>query len=356
MARFAFVLPGFPLKPGGGHKIVYQYANALSRRGNHVSVFHARAREERRLSCLGRVREWFIRVLFRVMRSARPRWFDLDRDVGVVNLGVLDETKIRGFDCVIATGVRTARIVAQIADRDRSSGVYLIQHYETFSAERSYVDETWLLPLTRIVVSSWLADIAGDLGVSCQVILNPIDRSEFPRGPAINIRKRSVLTLISEQSWKRSDLAIATFVRLHEWDSSVDLKAFGVGPRPADLPSYVQYDQNPSRETLSDLYRSVWVYLCTSDFEGFGLPAAEALASGAAVVSTRNGGVESFAVAGASFVAVGDIDGLVTAAMALLKDEERCQAVADAGFDETSDLTMPSAVTKFEETALAGLG
>jgi glycosyltransferase involved in cell wall biosynthesis len=44
------------------------------------------------------------------------------------------------------------------------------------------------------------------------------------------------------------------------------------------------------------------VFMLTSRYEGWGLPATEAMACGAAVVSTRNGGTEDFLVDGAQLL------------------------------------------------------
>ena len=63
--------------------------------------------------------------------------------------------------------------------------------------------------------------------------------------------------------------------------------------------------------------------LLTSDHEGFGRVLVEAMAAGAAVVSTRTGGAaEVIGDSGAGFLAdVGDADGLAHAVIALLTDE-----------------------------------
>jgi glycosyltransferase involved in cell wall biosynthesis len=48
----------------------------------------------------------------------------------------------------------------------------------------------------------------------------------------------------------------------------------------------------PDDETLARLYREAWVFALPSLYEGFGIPYLEALASGTAIVSSKNSGAE----------------------------------------------------------------
>jgi len=39
--KITFVMPGYSLKPVGGIKVVYDYANQLASRGHEVTVLHS---------------------------------------------------------------------------------------------------------------------------------------------------------------------------------------------------------------------------------------------------------------------------------------------------------------------------
>ena len=73
----------------------------------------------------------------------------------------------------------------------------------------------------------------------------------------------------------------------------------------------------------------------TSNNEGFGLTAVEAMACGAALVSTDCGGSRDYALPGttADVLPVGDAAGLAAAVDALLDDEPRRLRYAQAGLD-----------------------
>jgi glycosyltransferase involved in cell wall biosynthesis len=77
-----------------------------------------------------------------------------------------------------------------------------------------------------------------------------------------------------------------------------DLRAvlFGIPPRTAEIPRWMEYHQNPPQERLvRDIYNSSSAFLCGSWSEGFALPPLEAMACGCAVVSTDCGGNRDYA-------------------------------------------------------------
>jgi glycosyltransferase involved in cell wall biosynthesis len=86
-------------------------------------------------------------------------------------------------------------------------------------------------------------------------------------------------------------------------------------------------------EDLPGLYHSADVVLSTSEYEGFGLTLAEAMAAGVPVVSTRVGGVEDVVEDGVTGILapLGDEDAMAEAILSLLADGERRRAMGEAG-------------------------
>jgi len=197
----------------------------------------------------------------------------------------------------MATSWRTAHYLGGVSIPE-SGKYYFIQGLETWSGtfeHEQLVLRTWKSGMTNIVVSQWLKNKADDLGVQSEVVPNFIDTVKFPLGPDSEMRELDVLFIYSSHPVKRAELAIETAWRLHGLNPSLKIACFGTEKRPPDLPSYVQHFVNPSPDEIGELYRKSKLFMVTSISEGWCLPALEAMSSGTVVVSSKNGGVQSYA-------------------------------------------------------------
>ena len=219
-------------------------------------------------------------------RRRRPSWFPLSDQVIVRNYAEMRAGLVPPSDAVVATSVATAALVNQATDH-KKNGVYLIQGLEDFTLPRERVFETWRLPMERVVVSSWLQHLAQQRSLASTLIENGVDTSVFTAGHPTTMRRPSVLAMVSEHAYKRTDLVTELMRKLANEHPNVALMTFGTCQRPDGLPASADHWRNPSLSQLVNLYQQSQVYVCTSDFEGFGLPALEAMACGCAVVSTR---------------------------------------------------------------------
>lgn len=99
------------------------------------------------------------------------------------------------------------------------------------------------------------------------------------------------------------------------------------------LHGRVTFLENLSPEELVRQYNRAQLLVSPSLYEGFGLPAAEALACGTPVVATRAGALGEIVEDGASGLLVppGDEVELAEAIALLLEDGERCRMMGEAG-------------------------
>jgi glycosyltransferase involved in cell wall biosynthesis len=350
--RIAFVLPRVSAAPVGGFKVVYEYANRLVERGHEVAVVHpvdwrpagsAREKLRRRLR-LRRMRR---------DRSAVVSWMDLDPRVKLPVF--LDSGRIEPppADALIATAWVTAPLVAAAATGQ--AGCYLIQGYETWNDDPEVVRATWRLPLRKIVISRWLEEIAVELGEAERTSYVPIgldqERWGVDRAPEGRPRRVGV----SFSPFKNGDDAVAALLAARARLPDLAVSAFGTGERPAGLPPWAEYVRRPSQDGLRELYNSCAVFLQAGGEEGWGLPAAEAMACGCALVTYDTGGSREYAEDGSTAVVVGEREPecLAAAIADLLGDAERRLALARRGRERVATFTWPRSVVALEQV-LAG--
>jgi len=127
------------------------------------------------------------------------------------------------------------------------------------------------------------------------------------------------------------------------WASPMDFPITGTSLR---IEKFV----NPTQERLAELYRNADVFLSTSLYESFSLPPMEAMASGAAVVSTDNGGIRTYAEPGHNCLLCdqGDLDSTVYALIHLLINPAARMALAKAGRETALKYTFSNIVPQLE--------
>src|SRR6185437_8133008 len=84
-------------------------------------------------------------------------------------------------------------------------------------------------------------------------------------------------------------------------------------------------------EAVAPLLAGADLFLLPSSSESFGLSALEALASGVPVIGTAAGGLPEVVRDGetGALCPVGDVDGMSNAAIGIVRDRERWQAMSD---------------------------
>jgi glycosyltransferase involved in cell wall biosynthesis len=349
--RIAFVLPGVSVAPVGGYKVVYTYANLLAGRGHEVSVTlpvewdQARGPEER------------LRRVLRLRRMRRDRaavvpWMELDERVGLVLAADRTRLRLPAADALVATSWVTAPPVAEASD---GRGFYLLQGYETWGGDAEAVRATWRLPLGKIAVSRWLREIAVEMGEGERTAYVPIGLDLERWGVDRPLVERGEQLGIGFSPFKDPAPGIAALAAAHERLPEVSAVGFGTGPRPESLPEWVDYRRSPSQVELRGLYNSCAVFLQAGGKEGWGLPPAEAMACGCALVSFDTGGSREYAEDGVTAVVVDGADpaALGGAAAALLGQPERLAELAARGRERVASFTWERAVAGLE-AVLAG--
>ena len=354
--RITFILPGYLSYPSGGYKVVYEYANHLCARGHQVTLVHPR-----KLAPAADLAQWAKAHLWPYRLKWRDGqlipWFQLNDEATVSLVPDLREQFIPPGDAIIATAFRTAFCVAGY-EADKGRKYYLIQHHEIWDGDEAEVNQSWVLPLHKIVIAKWLLQLAHDFGEMERVtyIPNGLDFSHFRITTPIAGRLRLRVGMMAHSfAWKGTADGIAALNIVKEKFPELQAVCFGVHPQPSEMPAWMEYRQQPTATALQSLYNSCAIFLHPSWTEGWGLPAAEAMACGCALVATHNRGVAEFATDGenALLTPPRQPEALAQSLLRFIEDDILRQQLAAAGRASVQQFTWEKAVSALEKVLVA---
>jgi len=288
--RITIVLPEANMS--GGIRVAAIYAERLHRRGHQVFVVypeHYKQRLRRKVGSWLRGNGW-------------PR--DDGDGPSHLDIGGYERKMLRPWqpvtdahvpdaDIVIATWWETAEWVAALSPR-KGTKVYFIQGYEILTAEHvQRLKATWCLPMHKIVVSSWLQDVArSEFGDPCvSMVPNSVDLEQFNALPRAKRSIPRVGMVYSREGHRGCDISLKAFALAAQERSNLELLAFGqTQPNQAlPVPSGARFTLSPSPQELARLYASCDAWLFGSRQEGFGLPILEAMACRTPVIAAPAG-------------------------------------------------------------------
>lgn len=295
--KVTWVLPQNYDIPIGGYKIVYQYANHLVQLGHQVKIIFLQDpsyQEKGDFYNAVRSMYWF---LFRKSPFKKEvTWFKLDSRIKIDWNIVADCLFFSQDEKVIATAYWTSNFV-NLAKIPTENKFYFIQDYEIFAGSAENVDETWKLPLNKFAVSSWLTDLGKNkFHEEVKFIPNFLDDvDDFKVTNLIENRGNTIALLNHPSKRKNTKLGLEIIQAVKKQIPDLEALVFGTEELDTSNLEFVQYFKRPSRKQLrDDVYNQVTIYLLPSEYEGWGLTAMEAMASGDIVVSNDNGGVKDF--------------------------------------------------------------
>jgi GT2 family glycosyltransferase/glycosyltransferase involved in cell wall biosynthesis len=250
-------------------------------------------------------------------------------------------------DIVVATHWSTARWAQALTASGRAgAAAYFLQDYEPWffpeenAAARRRVVDTYHDFDHLIVKSRWLQDLLAQHAKQTYLVPLGLDLGVFyPRDVA---RCASRIVAMARPGTPRRGFPVLAEVlrRVARHRPDVEIVLFGEEHLPLDvLPARVRnLGVVSDRNRLAELYSSAAVFVDTSDFQGFGRCALEAMACGAAAVVTDVGGVGEYARDGDTTLTAspGDVAALADAVLALLDDVELRSRIATQGRVEAS--------------------
>jgi glycosyltransferase involved in cell wall biosynthesis len=361
--KICFILPGSSPTPTGGVKNIYEHANRLAARGHRVTILHAAyVTRQSGVLPLGRAVASYLLNRLGVMQWRPDRWFRIDPRVDMRWAPTPAPCRVPDGDVVVATAWQTAEWVREYPPA-KGEKFYFAMDYERYMEAdpelRQRISATHTAGLRTMVISPAGRDMVEACGgrppslVPCALefsiyrLVNGIDSElrtmiGFPTRPE---RHKATEDAIKALELVRSGTGFGGSV----W-------SFG-GERLPQFPEWADYHLRPSDMELASLYNLTRIFIVPSIYEGWGLPGSEAMACGAALVSTDNGGVRAYAEHGrtALLTPAGDPAALAAAIRSLLGDNDLRTRLARAGYEHVQQFTWDRAADDLERS-LSGKG
>lgn len=288
MMKINILLPFFSQKPGGGLKIMYQYANSLAERGHSVTIYHAKKTSGLHKKSLSSWLLYFLQRFFKKTIVQRPQWFSLNTSIESIQIAWIDNHLIRNADIVFSTWWATAMEMNRLDSR-KGEKFNLIQDDGTHHPNNLLqIRQSYRLPINYLAISKHIQDLVFQYsGKLVPIISNGLDGREFGIHKPIESRfSRAIMMLYSEEKGKGSEYGLEALKLVTKKYPDLQVTLFGVYAEPREsLPERFAYYFNPSN--LSELYNRSAIFVSPSLQEGWGLPPMEAMACGCACVCTR---------------------------------------------------------------------
>ncbi|MDW8465032.1 MAG: hypothetical protein RML35_02260 [Chloroherpetonaceae bacterium] len=172
--------------PGGGLRIIVEYANHLAMRGHRMFLIaaHNTLGVDRFASPLQHLKRWiwfFLRGVGYGGGYKPHRWISLHPSVQLLWRPSLHWRWLPDADVVIATTWEASEYVASYPS-SKGKKFYFIQgpeiHLDGVDPKR--VEAAWKLPLTKLVIASWLKDLLASMGECAHVVSFGVDSPYSP--------------------------------------------------------------------------------------------------------------------------------------------------------------------------------
>jgi L-malate glycosyltransferase len=283
----------------GGNRILFEYANRLQERGNQVAIYS-----------LAKPAKWYRidhwkRIVNKEIKIIPPKAIDwLENTIPINELSCNHESLIPDSDILLATAWQTADY-SNCLPCNKGAKFYLVQSDESIWArEKDKAYATYYMPFKKIAVSTWLKDILREQYTQeAEVLLNPVSENLFYPEEENQRSISRVCFLHHDYEFKGYKEAIEAVKIIKSRNYKIDPVVFGEklqdpAPLYEDAGFKFEYHYRPTGKALRRLYSSCGIYMCASWHEGSGLPGMEAIACGAALVTTDTGGSRDYAFDG----------------------------------------------------------
>ena len=279
----------------GGVRVALDYANLLTEMGHDVICYVPKSGQH-----FGWKRIFFVKEVLKMYRDSeiRGEWFE-NKFTFEFPMWINDKY-VRDADVTIATSWITAYWIKEMCPK-KGKKVYFIQDFETWGNEKynKLVLKTYSFPFDQfITVSTALHDkLLEEIGTNSQVVCNGVEKCFVSK---TNKSFKKIVIGMPYREMRGADIkncsmGIEVLMKIKTIFPSVELHAFGFN-KPIEWNDEIDFLENPSREELVKFYNQINIFYVPSVYEGWGLPAMEAMAQENLVLGACSGLIQEIGV------------------------------------------------------------
>lgn len=342
--RITFLLPF--INHRGGTQLIMELSDRLQEAGDECTVVWP-TRLKPLPTPLNEI-EWAWRAPFKMLAR---KWWSTRAKVRAVP--TLAERYVPEGDVVVATAWHTASWAMSYGP-SRGRKVYYVFEPEIHHDPQGCA-ATYRLPFDRrLAISEWTrGELRTRFGQELDAVTPlGLEMDRFPVRPGPPAEVATHVGMVYDPSPKKGfDDGFAAFQAVRARHPRLTLHLLGVPRRPPRFPAFVKPHFHASHDEKVRLFHTCDVWLASSREEGWGLAPQEAMACGAAVVTTRVGGTPYFARDGETALVVepGDRAGLEAALERMITDDALRRRLIEAGTRTARAMTMRETARAFRD-------
>ena len=200
-------------------------------------------------------------------------------------------------------------------------------------------DALYQVPCPKVCVSRWLVDVGKEKDVRAEELVyipNGLDHEKYRLGRPLAGRPPLVSFAYRSNPHTGPEEGLAVLAQVKTRLEEVEATVFSAAPPAHDTAPWMTVVTDPPQDVIvNEIYNRSRVFLCASRYEGFGFPCIEAMACGAALVTTANGGSADYAIDGETALVCepGDVTAMADSVERLLRDDELRIRLATQGME-----------------------
>lgn len=328
-------------RPIGGVMALFEFANALCRRGHAVHLVHVPT------------------IKGHIEDLGDLSWFHFEGGLTHHVLPEFDPGALPRSDFIELTALRfftDSDFMGAVGPHADSSFGLPLLFFQAYGIFPEPVDERVLAaPCPKVCIARWLVDVARSKGVpenEVEHIPYGLKHDKYRLATPIDARPMQVSMLYSVHQLKGAEDGLEALARVRHRVPGARIVIFGNRDPVHEIPDDMVFLKNPEQGVIVDeVYNRSRVFLSPSVMEGFGFCPVEAMACGSALVTTANGGSDDYAIDGenALVCAPRDVAAMAAHVETLLLDDEHRLTLATRGVESVKRFDWDESGRQLEE-------